>query len=198
MLFFEVPSIIRILKIQAFWDIFYEHCTYLSPGSLARLFRMNGFEVLDMYLEYDDQHLFIEAKPSKSQSSIIHPLEESVDELKALTKDFVEKINVQLGEWRKKLTRFKEQNKKVVIWGGGSKSVGFLTQFDDVGVIDHVVDINPHMQGNFIPGIGKQYVSPDFLVDYQPDVVIIMNSVYMEEIRKMLGERGLEPYLVGL
>lgn len=197
-LFFEVPSIIRILKIQAFWDIFYEHCTYLSPGSLARLFRMNGFEVLDMYLEYDDQYLFIEAKPSKGQSNIIHPLEESVDELKALTMDFVEKINIQLGEWRKKLTRFKEQNKKVVIWGGGSKSVGFLTQFDDIGIIDHVVDINPHMHGNYIPGIGKQYVSPDFLVDYQPDVVIIMNSVYMEEIRKMLGERGLEPYLVGL
>jgi hypothetical protein len=112
--------------------------------------------------------------------------------------DFVDKINVQLGEWKKKLTRFKEENKKVVIGGGGSKSVGFLTMFDDVGVIDHVVDINPHMQGNFIPGIGKQYVGPDFLVDYQPDVVIIMNSVYMEEIRKMLSERGLEPYLVGL
>ena len=197
-LFFEVPSIIRILKIQAFWDIFYEHCTYLSPGSLARLFRINDFEVLDMYLEYDDQYLFIEAKPSKGSSNIIHPLEESVDELKALTMDFVEKINIQLGEWRKKLTRFKEQNKKVVIWGGGSKSVGFLTQFDDIGIIDHVVDINPHMHGNFIPGVGKQYVSPDFLVDYQPDVVIIMNSVYMEEIRKMLGERGLKPYLVGL
>ena len=197
-LFFEVPSIIRILKIQAFWDIFYEHCTYLSPGSLARLFRMNGFEVLDMYLEYDDQYLFIEAKPSKGSSNIIHPLEESVDELKALTMDFVKKIKVQLGEWRKKLTQFKEQNKKVVIWGGGSKSVGFLTQFDDIGVIDHVVDINPHMHGNFIPGIGKQYVSPDFLVDYQPDVVIIMNSVYMEEIQKMLGERGLAPNLVGL
>ena len=80
--------------------------------------------------------------------------------------------------------------KKVVIWGGGSKSVGFLTQFDDIGLIDHVVDINPHMQGNYIPGIGKQYVGPEFLREYKPDVVILMNSVYTSEVRKMLNDIG--------
>lgn len=197
-LFFEVPSIVRILKIQAFWDIFYEHCTYMSPGSLARLFRLNGFEVLDMYLEYDDQYLFIEAKPVDEISEKIHPLEESVEELKELTRVFVEKIKVQLDEWRQKLLRFREQHKKVVIWGGGSKSVGFLTQFNSIGVIEHVVDINPHMRGNYIPGIGIQYVGPEFLKDYRPDVVIVMNSVYMEEIRKMLREMGVDPEMYGL
>jgi len=197
-LFFEVPSIVRILKIQAFWDIFYEHCTYLSPGSMARLFRATGFEILDMYLEYDNQYLFVEAKPVNRPSNKIHELEEPVDELKALTKEFVQKINIQLGEWRKRLLKYKKENKKVVIWGGGSKSVGFLTQFDDIGVIDHVVDINPHMQGNYIPGVGKQYVGPDFLEAYKPDIVIIMNSVYIEEIRKMLNDRGLDPELLGL
>jgi hypothetical protein len=186
------------LQIQAFWDIFYEHCTYMSPGSLARLFRMTGFEVLDMYLEYDNQYLFVEAKPVQGTSDRIHPLEESVEDLKKMTAEFVQRINLQLGEWRTRLMEFKRKQQKVVIWGGGSKSVGFLTQFDDVGVIDHVVDINPHMHGNFIPGIGKQYVGPDYLVDYKPDVVIIMNSVYMEEIRKMLNERGLDPELLGL
>jgi SAM-dependent methyltransferase len=197
-LFFEVPSIVRILKIQAFWDIFYEHCTYMSPGSLARLFRLNNFEVLDMYLEYDNQYLFIEAKPVKEKSDKIHPLEESVEELKALTQEFVEKINIQLGEWREKLSRYKKENKKVVIWGGGSKSVGFLTQFQDIGVIKHVVDINPHMQGNYIPGVGLQYVGPEFLKEYKPDIVIQMNSVYTEENRKTLNEMGLDPELLGL
>ncbi len=197
-LFFEVPSIVRILKIQAFWDIFYEHCTYMSPGSLARLFRMNGFEVLDMYLEYDDQYLFIEAKPVNEISTKIHPLEESVEELKELTKVFTAKINNTLDNWRKKFAELRNRRLKTVVWGGGSKSVGFLTHFDREKVIDHVVDINPHMQGNYIPGIGKQYVGPDFLKEYQPDVVIIMNAVYTEEIRKMLLERGLSPELIPL
>ncbi len=197
-LFFEIPSIVRILKIQAFWDIFYEHCTYMSPGSLARLFRLNGFEVLDMYLEYDDQYLFIEAKPVNKPSDKIHPLEESVDELKALTSVFSGKINNTLDAWRKKFAELREKKLKTVVWGGGSKSVGYLTHFDREKVIAHVVDINPHMLGNYIPGIGKQYVGPDFLIDYKPDVVIIMNAVYTEEIRKMLNERGLNPELIPL
>lgn len=197
-LFFEVPCIVRILEIQAFWDIFYEHCTYLSPGSLARLFRLNGFEVLDMYLEYDSQYLFIEAKAAEGAPEKVHPLEESIEELKAKTRTFVEKINVQLAEWRERLTRFKAEGKKVVVWGGGSKSVGFLTQFADLDAIAHVCDINPHMQGNYIPGIGKQYVGPDFLTEFKPDVVIVMNSVYMNEITEDLASRGLHPEMLGL
>ena len=151
-----------------------------------------------MFLEYDNQYLFIEAKPVEAGSDKVHPMEESVAELKAKTQVFVEKINEQLSVWRTRLERVKGAGKKVVVWGGGSKSVGFLTQFDDIGVIDHVVDINPHMTGNYIPGIGKQYVDPVFLERYKPDVVIVMNSVYMEEIRKSLADRGLHPEMLGL
>ncbi len=197
-LFFEVPSIVRILKDQAFWDIFGEHCSYFSPGSLAQLFRRNKFEVLDLFLEYDDQYLLIEARPVDSVSDTVHPLEESVAELKALTRLFVEKINAHLEQWRVRLVRLKEEKKKVVVWGGGSKAVGFLTQFNEIGVIEHVVDINPHLLGNFIPAIGKQYVGPDFLESYRPDVVILMNSVYINEVRADLAGRGLHPELIGL
>ncbi|MEL7585544.1 MAG: class I SAM-dependent methyltransferase [Prolixibacteraceae bacterium] len=197
-LFFEVPNVTRILKVQAFWDIFYEHCSYFSPGSLARLFRQNYFEVLDLYLEYDNQYLFIEARPVSEKSTRVHPLEESVDKLRASLSDFTEKIGKQLSVWRERLIRFQRDHKTVVIWGGGSKSVGFLTQFDDLKLIRHVVDINPHMQGNFIPGIGIQYISPDALKEVQPDIVLVMNGVYREEIRKMLNERDLFPELICL
>ena len=37
--FFEVPDTGRILRENAFWDIFYEHCSYFTPGSAARAFR---------------------------------------------------------------------------------------------------------------------------------------------------------------
>lgn len=197
-LFFEIPDITRILKILAFWDIFYEHCTYMSPLALANLFRANGFEVLDMYVEYDNQYLFIEARPIDGISEKKHPLELSIPQMEELVEEFKTKISNTLDTWTSRLTDFKNRNLKTVVWGGGSKSVGFLTNFDSLGAISHVVDINPHMQGNFIPGIGKQYVGPNFLKEYKPDVVIIMNSVYIEEIRSMLNERGLNPELIGI
>ncbi len=196
--FFEVPSISRILKKQAFWDIFYEHCTYYSPGSLGRLFRLNRFEILDMYLEYDDQYLFIEARPVDDVSDKIQPLEEGIDELRELTRNFTVEVNQRLDKWRHDLKSLKDAGRKTVIWGGGSKSVGFLTNLDEMKAIDHVVDINPHMQGNYIPGIGIRYLGPYDLVKHKPDVVIIMNSVYKDEINRMLNERNLYPELVGL
>jgi SAM-dependent methyltransferase len=186
--FFEVPEISRILDVPAFWDIYYEHCSYFSAGSMARLFRRTGFEVTAARLDYSDQYLLIEAVPSDDPSEVVLPLEESVADQQARIARFKIRISEQLGEWRERLTRMKREGKKVVVWGGGSKSVGFLTNFADLEMIEHVVDINPHMENNFIPGIGSQYVQPQFLAELQPDVVIIMNGVYEKEITATLRE----------
>ena len=53
-------------------------------------------------------------------------------------------------------------------------------------------------EGNFIPGIGIQYKSPEFLKTFKPDKVIIMNGVYQAEIGKMINEMGLYPDLTSL
>ncbi len=196
--FFEIPQISRILDIQAFWDIYYEHCSYFSAGSLARMFRAAGYEILDLRLVYSDQYLLIEAKPCAKPSTKTFEIEESIEVQRARIANFKTKIEEQLGDWRKKLTALKQANKKVVVWGGGSKSVGFLTNFADIGVIEYVVDINPNMKGNYIPGIGKQYQSPDFLKDYQPDAVIIMNGVYQKEITQSLNDMGCYPEVYAL
>jgi hypothetical protein len=149
-------------------------------------------------LVYSNQYLLIEARPTDKISTKTFPIEESIEEQKARVENFKVKIQEQLGDWRKKLIALKEKGKKVVVWGGGSKSVGFLTNFADLDAISYVVDINPHMEGNFIPGIGKQYKSPTFLKDYQPDAVIIMNGVYQKEITQSLHDMGVFPEVFAL
>lgn len=197
-IFFEVPQIKRILETQAFWDIYYEHCTYYSPGTLARAFRKTGYEVLDLHLDYNNQYVLIEAKPSPKISDKKFTIEESVEELKVLVEDFKVKITEQLDGWRARLIELKEKCSKTVVWGGGSKSVGFLTNFADLDLIEYVVDINPYMEGNFIPGIGKMYVQPKFLKEYRPDAVIIMNSIYTDEIEKSLSAMDIYPEIYSL
>ena len=41
-IFFMIPEVTRILELRAFWDVYYEHCSYYSPGALARHFRHRG------------------------------------------------------------------------------------------------------------------------------------------------------------
>ncbi len=61
--FFQIPNGGYVLKDLAFWDIYYEHCSYFTAGSLRYLFENNGFEVLDTFTDYNDQYLMIEARP---------------------------------------------------------------------------------------------------------------------------------------
>lgn len=197
-IFFEIPQITRILDVQAFWDIYYEHCSYFSAGSLARLFRSTGYEIEDLHLDYNDQYLLIEARPVNKPSSKTFSIEESIEEQKKKVDNFKIKIREQLDDWRKNLTALKAKGKKTVVWGGGSKSVGFLTNFADLELIEYVVDINPHMENNYIPGIGKKYVQPKFLRDYKPEAVIIMNGIYKDEITQTLHEMGVFPEIFAL
>lgn len=189
--FFEIPCTTRVLRDLAFEDIYYEHCTYFTPGSLARLFRSCGFEVTDVYRAYDDQYLLIETKPVATPSDRIHPLEESLEQMVQDVQYFAENIRQKLANWQQRLDELYSQGKRVVVWGSGSKCVAFLTTLSIADKIQHVVDINPHRHGKFIPGVGKEIKSPQFLVEYKPDLVIVMNPIYCSEIQQMLSEMGV-------
>ncbi|MDJ0737788.1 MAG: class I SAM-dependent methyltransferase [Nostocaceae cyanobacterium] len=196
--FFEIPDNTRVLRDLAFEDIYYEHCSYFTPGSLARLFRACGFEVTDVYRDYGDQYLFIEALPVANSSDKVHPLEETLEQMAEDVKYFTSNINNKLESWKNYLEKMQTENKKVVVWGSGSKCVAFLTTLDTIDKIQYVVDINPHRHGKFIPGVGKEIMPPEFLKEYQPDKVIVMNSIYCPEIQKMLDEMGVTTEVVPL
>ena len=189
--FFEIPDMTRVLQDIAFEDIYYEHCSYFTPGSLARLFRSCGFEVTDLYRAYDDQYLLIEAIPVATPSDKIHPLEESLEQMAQDIKHFVVEINNKFQQWKQHLKQMEEQGKRVVVWGSGSKCVAFLTTLDTKDQVQYIVDINPHRHGKFIPGVGKEIMSPEFLKEYQADQLIVMNRIYCNEIQQMLNEMGV-------
>ena len=195
---FEIPDNTRVLQEQAFEDIYYEHCSYFSPGTLARLFRDSGFEVTDLYCEYGDQYLLIEAKPVAIPSDKIHPFEESVEDVANDVKLFTDRIVGKLEYWKNFLEDAQVKGEKVVVWGSGSKCVAFLTTLKTIDKIEQAVDINPHRHGKFIPGVGKEIMAPEFLKTYQPDKVIVMNAIYKQEISEMLEEMGVKTEVVGL
>ena len=192
--FFQVPEVTLILEQIGFWDIYYEHCSYFTPTSLRDLFGRCGFDVKDVWVDYGDQYLMIEAIRS-DKSAATAPRESEIQAMAEKVDRFAETVTPLLAAWKNRLDDWAQQGTKVVLWGSGSKAVSFLTTLGITDELQFVVDINPHRQGMFMPGTGHAIVSPDFLASYKPDRVIIMNPIYREEIAKMLGERGLEPVI---
>ena len=195
--FFQIPNGGYVLKDLAFWDIYYEHCSYFTPVSLTYLFESNGFEVLGTALEYDDQYLTIEARPRAVDAAV----QAEPAQLAGVTdavKYFTEHVDARLAYWRKTLQDAHAQGKRTVLWGSGSKGVAFLTTLGLQDEVGYAVDINPNKHGTFMAGTGHEIVGPEFLIDYRPDLVIVMNPVYTDEIRRDLVRLGLEPELMAV
>jgi SAM-dependent methyltransferase len=196
--FFELPDASRVLRELAFWDVYYEHCSYFTPGSLGRLFRACGFEVVDLAREYGSQYLLLEARPVRGAPSGPHELEETAEHTAQDVRTFSRQVQAKLREWESWLVRVPATGKRTIVWGSGSKCVAFLTTVGHAEAIDYVVDINPYRHGKFIPGIGKEIMAPEVLRAFPPEQIVVMNSLYCDEIRQMLDGMGIAAELVPL
>jgi SAM-dependent methyltransferase len=196
-IFFMIPEATRILQDCAFEDIYYEHCSYFSPYSLERLFRSAGFYPIQIGNEYDGQYLTISASTIDSgEGALTGPSQ--LDELNGWVQNFPALFGAQLEFWRDRIDTWRTDGKTAVLWGSGSKGVSFLTTLGLDEGIAGAVDINPHRQGYFMPGTGHRIYGPDDLVELKPDVVIIMNPIYREEISVYLAKLGLAPEILAV
>jgi SAM-dependent methyltransferase len=195
LLLFELPDVLRVLQEAAFWDIYYEHCSYFTTGSLARLFRKSGFGVQELEVEYDNQYIVITGSPASAEG----PKLEGEDDLDLIAKEvaiFPERFAKIKAGWLAKLNGMRAEGKKVVLWGGGSKAVSFLTTLGIEAQIDYVVDINPYKHGKFVPGAGHAVKDPNTLKEFRPDYVVLMNPIYEKEVRGMLDGMGISPQII--
>jgi SAM-dependent methyltransferase len=194
--FFEVPNALFTLRDLGIWDLIYEHCSYFSASSLSRLFTSCGFDICSLTERYEGQFLCIEALPSEGLAGSPHTPQ---DDLEGMARDvaaFADRYRSKVRVWRRNLEQIAYQGQQAVIWGAGSKGVTFLNALETQGQIVYAVDINPRKQGMYLAGTGQQVVSPEFLRDYQPDVVIVMNPIYDYEIRQTTEGLGLTPEFV--
>jgi len=194
---FELPDVRIVLEETRFWDVYYEHCSYFSAGSLARLFREARFNVTDLWRAYDDQYLLLMASPADQPTVASLAIEDDLEELAALAATFEVNSQTQISHWRETIRRFHHEGRKPVLWGAGSKCVAFLTTAGLEHEVEVVVDINPHKQGKFLPATGHPVISPEQLKDYAPGVVVVMNSIYLNEVQHLLDQLGIDAETIG-
>ena len=196
--FFELPDTERVLVEAAFWDIYYEHCSYFTLGSLARLFRRTGFAPHRLWKAYDDQYLMMEATAASSGAGPLLPGEDDLERTRQQVDRFVAAVGARIEELKSQLGLWRKAGKTVVLWGSGSKAVSYLTTLGVTDEVEAVVDINPHKHGKFLAGTGHEIVAPEVLARIRPDCVVIMNAIYIDEIRDDLQRLGLKPEITAL
>lgn len=194
--FFEVPNVNFTLRDLGIWDLIYEHCSYFSAGSLTRLFDSCGFAVRNCSEVFEGQFLSVEAVPIKDSTVAQSGQWDGLAKMARDVAAFAERYQNKVSAWRRELEKIVSAGKRAVVWGAGSKGVTFLNIIQNSHQIEYVVDINPIKQGKYIAGTGQQIIPPENLLDYQPDIVLVMNPIYLEEIRRSTQRLGLSAELI--
>lgn len=196
--FVQVPESLRILRTCAFEDVYYEHCSYFTPGALARLFRAQGLDVDRIEVSGRGQYLAIEGRQGGTATPIqLAPEEESVASVAALVADFPARYAERTSQWRDLMESRLEEG-PVALWGSGSKATSFMTSLGLGSRVEHIVDINPYRQGRYVACTGQRIMAPEELAAIEPRSVVVMNANYKDEVAARLASLGIETELLAL
>lgn len=189
--FIEVPDTARILAEGAFWDVYYEHCSYFTAISLRNLAHVVGFRVLDLYLDYADQYLLLEGAPDEAGAP-----DEDPATIVQLASSFGQRAELAVAQWQERIDATTALGRPTVIWGASSKAVGFISSV--AADIAAAVDINQAKHGSFLSGSGTPVIAPGELAELSPGLVVVMNPVYVPEIEDQVSSMGLDATVLAL
>ena len=165
-------------------------------ATAARLFSRCGFDVQRVSSAFNGQYLCLEGRISSREVGNLGDAGGDLDEMREETSRFAEQYRATRAHWEQTLRHFAEQRKRVVLWGAGAKGAMFLNAFSHASALEYIVDVNPHKWGLYVPGTGQKVVSPDFLKTYQPDVLLIANPNYRDEISRQTSALGIQASLL--
>ena len=188
--YLEVLNAGKVFDEQDVWSPHYEQCNYFTLESLTRATEEAGFEVIDRGTSYGTgEYLFVEARPATMSARFNAPRKElSLPEpIQSLSDRQAESIR----SWNRRMSDWRRQSLRTVVWGSGGKGISFLNQVSTHGVVEYVVDINPNRQGKYVPSSAQRIVGPEFLVQYAPDKIVITNPLYESEIRRSVAALGV-------
>lgn len=194
---FEFPHLLRMVRECQFDTAYHEHYSYLSLGSVQRIFAANGLQVFDVEeLGTHGGSLRIYAQRADTGGQ---PLQPAVAALRAREIDagmdapaFYAGLQHDAVRIKHALLEFLLQahrdGRKVAAYGAAAKG-NTLLNFAGVraDLLPYVVDLNPAKQGKFLPGsripiVGEQHLRAD-----RPDEILLLPWNLREEVTRQLA-----------
>jgi SAM-dependent methyltransferase len=193
----EFPHLLNLISQRQFDTIYHEHFSYLSFGTVLKIFSENDLNVFDVEkLGTHGGSLRVYAQSAQTGiHAISHRVEQLVGEEKLVGMTdiefylgFQENAEKVKNDFLKFLIEKKEEGKIVVGYGAAAKG-NTLLNFAGVksDLIKYVVDRSPYKQDKFMPGSRIPIVSEDHLTLDEPDYVVIFPWNLSSEIADQLG-----------
>jgi SAM-dependent methyltransferase len=192
--YLEVPNGAYQLEQRVVWDLIYAHYGTYTASSLRNLLERAGFEILDVGTSFGGQYLWAEARRGAVERDTVDG--DDAAAVNALAAEFGAAYDDLVKTWKRTSRGYRDSGRRVALWGAGAKGVSLLNALDGDGSVSVVVDLNPRKQGSYVAGEGQPIVGPAELARFGPEVVLLANPIYADEVRSSLAALRLDAELV--
>jgi SAM-dependent methyltransferase len=193
----EVPNALATFEALVVWNLVYEHRAWYVRDSLAYLFATAGFDVLDVAPCWHGEYLGLEARRARAGATP-HPVAATESGVAQALDRFAASFERVRGDWQARLDALADSGRRAVVWGAGARGIAFLSLLDPRAVVPYVVDVNPKRQGLYLPQTAHRVEPPEQLLTDPPDLVVISNPTYADEITTQASTLGVTAELVTL
>lgn len=196
LVYIEVPNAEYTFGNKIYWNVGYEHGAWFTTTTLKKMMEACHFEVLEVFTSWNDEFISIVTRP-RNKTEYLN-LKENTNVVHNVVSQFAEGFDQLIQSEKKQLSSEEFKNSKVVAWGAGARAVTYFNILTTADSIEYIVDINVNRQGKYLPGSGTKIVQPEFLIEYKPDIVVITNPTYTDEITAYIRSMGLTPKIISL
>jgi 2-polyprenyl-3-methyl-5-hydroxy-6-metoxy-1,4-benzoquinol methylase len=166
----EVPNFENSINFQRIYDFSSEHLSYFTTRTLRFALEKNSFEVLEIYSDWENEHLVAIVKKIGKQK-----LDGIKGKFENLKSSFLNLLN------RKKTN----DNYRIAIWGASTHSITLLSLINPTG-IEFIVDSSEYKQNRYTPVTKIPVFSPSKIINSNIDLIIVMAPRYTREILNQL------------
>ncbi len=190
----EVPYVRDLIDHNEFDTIYHEHLCYFSASALVPLFARHG-----LYLNHVERvpihggslRLFVEPFEAPRQSIVELLAEErriGMDRANYY-RDFSARVEQLALRLRTLLAELRAEGARIAGYGAAAKGA-ILLNYVGIGreTLGWIADRNVHKQGRYMPGVHVPIVSPDRILEEQPDYLLLLPWNFREEIMQQQRE----------
>jgi SAM-dependent methyltransferase len=193
----EFPHLLRLIEDNLFDTIYHEHYSYFSFLAAEKIFSAHGLRLFDV--EQLDTHggslRIFGCHAEHSRPDVTANLDRlrreetefglfSIEKLGA----YGRQVEANKRETLSFLIRARSSGKRVAGYGAPAKATTFMN-FCGIrtDLVEYTVDISPHKQGRYIPGVHVPILSPDTVRETKPDYVVIFPWNIASEIMEQMS-----------
>lgn len=194
---FEFPHLMRLVAENQFDTIYHEHFSYLSLGTVSRIFKAAGlsvFDVEELPTHGGSLRVFVQRSDTGRHARSICVADLLRREADAGMLDdawyagFQARAEKIKNDFLTLLLQLKREGKTVAAYGAAAKGNTLLNYAGvRADLISLVVDRNPVKQGKYLPGSRIPVVGEGHLKEARPDYLVILPWNLRDEVTNQLS-----------